>query len=352
MRSKHAALSALAQQRLNEAVSKTPVVSTTILNAVTKIRQRTSELRTLQYIKGGATGQASAKAEFGTSSDYLAQGAHKTCSVTVTNPAKTGKLCDGDNSDDLALKQGLVELTDTTELLLTPDSKFDSLVSKTVIHVHGNAASMTTATTTDNFCSQNAVDTLATAQNAVALQTLKLETIKQPAQGAMTKQPANNCVDDSSEKDKELMTTKKTAATLCNVGNLRLQVPATVETLTVGQLKADSSFKNIIRLLLGTAADKDDDDKKAHAAVNRLFGSDSDNLGEKFINKLSEITIKYKLSGADTTVKGDAISAATPIGSHIAYCIERNQKALRAQVSAENPQASSKQTKDCKEEKD
>nr|AGH59858.1 variant surface glycoprotein 492 [Trypanosoma brucei] len=352
MRTKYAALSALAQERFNEAVSKTPGVSTTILNAVTKIRQRISELRTLQYIKGGKPGGASAKAEFGTSSAYLAQGAHKTCTVTVTNNAKSGKLCEGDNSDDLALKQGLEELTSTDELKLTPDSEFDKLVSKALIHAHGTCSNIAQATTTGNFCSASASDTLQDATNAVGLQTLTLETLTPPAAQQMTDQPANNCVDDGSEKSKELMTTKKTAATLCNARKLRLQTPPTMATLTVGQLKADSSFKNIIRLLLGTAADKDDDDKQAHAAVNRLFGSDSDNLGEKFINKLSEITIKYKLSGADTTVKGDAISAATPIGSHIAYCIERNQKALRAQVSAENPPASSKQAEDCKGETD
>nr|APD74728.1 variant surface glycoprotein 1125.4201 [Trypanosoma brucei] len=352
MRARYAALSALAQERLKQAVSKTPDMSTTILNAVTKIRQRTSELRTLQYIKGGKPGGASAKAEFGTSSAYLAQGSHKTCTVTVTNPAKAGKLCDGDNGDDLALKQGLVELKETTELLLTADAEFDKLVSKALLHARGTCSNIAAAADTGNFCSQSNSDTLATAQNAVALQTLSLETIKEPTTQPLTQGTANNCVDDSSEKDKELLTTKKTAATLCNVRNLRLQVPATVATLTVGQPKADSSLKNIIRLLLGTAADKDDDDKQAHTAVNRLFGSDTDNLGEKFITKLSEITIKYKPSGADTTVKGDAISAATPIGSHIAYCIERNQKALSAQVSAETPPVGSKQTEDCKGETD
>nr|APD74128.1 variant surface glycoprotein 1125.2664 [Trypanosoma brucei] len=352
MRTRYVALSALAQQRLNEAVTKTPGVSTTILNAVAKIRQWTSELRTLQYIKGDTAGQTSAAATFAARSTYLTTSPHKTCTVIVTNHAKSGKLCEGANSDDFALKQGLVELTDTTELLLTPDSEFDKLVSKALIHAHGTCSSIAAAADTGKFCSQSNSDTLATAQNAVALQTLTISAIKEPQTQTLTTGSTDNCVEDDGDKSKELMTTKKTAATLCSARNLRLQVPATVATLTVGQLKAEPSFKNIICLLLGTAADKDDDEKKAHAAVNRLFGSNSDNMGEKFINKLSEITIKYKLSAADTTVKGDAISAATPIGNHIAYCIERNQKALRAQISAENTPASSKQAEDCNTEKD
>nr|ARB50960.1 variant surface glycoprotein [Trypanosoma brucei] len=173
-------------------------------------------------------------------------------------------------------------------------------------------------------------DTLENAANAVALQTLTITERKEPQALQLTTQPGDKGADDTTAKAKELMTAKKTASTLCNARHLQLQVTPQLATLTVGQLKEERGFTSHIRLLLGIAADKDDDDKQAHAAVNRLFGSDSDNLGEKFINKLSEITIKYKLSAADTTVKGDAISAATPIGNHIAYCIERNQKALRA----------------------
>nr|APD73813.1 variant surface glycoprotein 1125.1651 [Trypanosoma brucei] len=352
MRARYAALSALAQERLKQAVSKTPDMSTTILNAVTKIRQRTSELRTLQYIKGGKPGGASAKATFGLAATYISEGSDKTCTVTIANPATAGKLCDGDDKDDTVLKQGVVELTDTTELLLTPDSEFDSLVSKTVIHGAGACSNIAQATNTGNFCSQSATGTLTDASHAGALQSLTIKELKQPQAQPLTAGEQDNCADDGSEKAKELMTTKKTAATLCSARKLRLQTPPTMATLTVGHLKADRSFKNIIRLLLGTATDKDDDDKQVRAAVNRLFRTDSDNLGEKFITKLSEISIKYKLSGADTTVKGDAISAATPIGSHITYCIERNQKALSAQVSAENPAVGSKQTKDCKGETD
>nr|APD74448.1 variant surface glycoprotein 1125.3072 [Trypanosoma brucei] len=348
MRARYAALSALAQERLKKAVTDTPAMSPTTLNAVTKIRQRVSELRTLHYIKGGKPGAPSAKAEFAASGGYLSAGNHKTCTVTVANPAAAGKLCGSDNTEDSALQQGLAELTDTDELLLTPDSEFDSLETKALIHAAGTCNSIANPTTADNFCSQSADDTLATATNAVALQTLTITDIKTPTAQRLKTGAGDTCGGTHTDAGTNLMTAKKTADTLCNVRNLRLQVPDTLATLTVGQLKADSSFKNIIRRLLGIAADKDDDDKQAHAAVNRLFETGSDNLGEKFITKLSEITIKYKLSGAETTVKGDAISAATTLGSHIAYCIERNKKALRAQVSAENPPVGSKQTEDCK----
>nr|APD73357.1 variant surface glycoprotein 1125.1093 [Trypanosoma brucei] len=346
------ALANYARGQLTSSINNLAENPEPLVTAAANLRAREAMLKTAKHLLGGKPGAATAGATFEENTGYLEAARHQICTIKLQNMASNGDVCDDDKAEDDAINRGYSELHKTKTFNLLQDTAFASIKSEAKTHTHGSSSLITAAGSGGTFCGTNNDATLLNAANAVAIESLTITQLPNPSQQSLYEADGTTCIKTSGDEQRKLMTVKKTANAICQAKQINLHVAKPLATLTIGELKADPEFLNIIRTLTGTAEHKDNDEQVAKKTVNSLLGADEAKVSETFIEKLSDTTLGYKLSGQDVEIKGSSISASTQVGTHIAYCIERNQKALRAQVSTANPPTSSKQAEDCEEEKD
>ncbi|SCU73028.1 uncharacterized protein TEOVI_000461200 [Trypanosoma equiperdum] len=327
-------------------------------HAVNLLKERAAQLRALKETRVKALNIGAAAFSGAPQEHKISSAADKTCTVTLNPSTDADDKCEKTPTTNAKLSKAGDEISQLIKLKTTSEAAFTPAAIAVPVYAAGTIGTLNGAVTTGGACMHSG-DSLGSASHGVGIPTPPvLEAIKAPTETSITQddQVTGKCV-EKTEGSHLIVTPQDLGHAVCTARKAKITQERRPTQLSTEELINDGTAQTYAQLIikLGVKAGVDENSRKA--AVRTLIGKEGSNIQTALIQPLSQINLKYEMSGAKKELTLASLGTAADVGEGLAITFGQQidkQKSTKIQTGAKNndkKQCVKMEKNDCDSEK-
>nr|APD73410.1 variant surface glycoprotein 1125.1157 [Trypanosoma brucei] len=309
-------------------------------HAVNLLRERAAQLRALKETRVKALNIGAAAFSGAPQGHKISAAADKTCTVTLNPTTDADDKCEQTATTNDKLSKAGAEIGQLSKLKTTAAAAFKPVDIAIPVYAAGTIGTLDGSVRKGGACMHSAGG-LGSALHGIGIPVAPtIQPITTQTETAITQDDQVNgkCVEKTAGSHL-IITPEDLGHAVCQARKARLTQERRPTQLSTEELINDDTAQTYAQLIiqLGVKAGVDENSRKAE--VRTLIGKEGTNIQTALIQPLSQINLKYEMSGAKKELTVASLCTAADVGEGLAITFEQQidkQKSTKIQTGAKN----------------